>query len=183
MSLFNVNPNDRVQLFIDGLNLYGTLKAVRKKIDYKEFMRALKTETRLIRANWFTTIRENADNQFHDMLDWLEDLGYSLETKDVRDSIDDSGFVRVRKTMIGEMTASMVLAARRTDHIILMSGDGELQAAVNACKIQDARVTVVSHESVLSEDLRQACDEFYPILNLPSNILRAENTKFFSDAA
>lgn len=170
MSLFNTNPNDRVQVFIDGQNVYGTLKSLHQKLDYKRFMEALKNDTRLIRANYYTTVRENSDEQFYGVLDFLENHGYSIFTKEIREHSDGSGYVRIRGTMIGEMTAAMVLAARRTDHIILMSGDGEMVAAVEACKLQDTRVTVVSHDGVLSDDLRAACDEFYPISNLPKEV-------------
>ncbi len=178
MPLFNAHPNNRVHVFIDGQNVYGTLKSIRKKLDYKRFMDTLKEETRLIRVNYFTTIRENADDQFFGVLDFLEEIGYNVETKEIRDHMDESGFVRVRGTMIGEMTASMVLSANRADHIILFSGDGELQAAVNASKRQDARVTVVSHEDVLSDDLRRSCDDFYPIVDLPEDILVREDARF-----
>lgn len=170
MPLFNTHPRDRVQVFVDGQNIYGTLKLIQRKLDYKRFMEALKQDTRLIRANYFTTIRDSANDQFFGVLDFLENTGYTIVTKEVRDHTDDSGYSRVRGTMVGEITAAMVSSAVRTDHVILMSGDSELQAAVEACKRQDARVTVVSHDRVISDDLRRVCDDYFPITELPDHV-------------
>lgn len=178
MPLFDAHPFDRVQVFIDGQNVFGTVKSLGKKIDYRQFMEEMRKQTRLIHANYFTTVRENADDQFFGVLDFLEFNGYNIVTKNIRDHVDDKGFIRVRGTMIGEMTAAMVMAAERTDHIILMTGDGELQAAVEACKLKDTRVTVVSHDNVISEELRRSCDHFYRITDLPSHILRDKDEEF-----
>lgn len=178
MTLFNVHPYDRVQVFIDGLNVHGSVRALSKKLDYRMFLNKMSTETRLIRSNYYTTVRDNHGDQFFSVLDFLEYTGYNIVTKEIHDHVDDNGHIRVRGTMIGEMTADMVLAADRTDHIILLSGDGELTAAVEACKKLDSRVTVVAYDKVLSEELRRACDAYVPLQNLPSDILLDPEQEF-----
>jgi uncharacterized LabA/DUF88 family protein len=182
MAIFDAHPRDRLQVFIDGPNLFGTLRAVDCKIDYKMFLDLVKAETRLIRAQYFTTIRPQQDNEkFYSVLDFLSNNGYQVETKEVRDSIDLHGHMRSKGTMVGEMTAAMINAADNgTDHIVLFSGDGELTAAVVACKQRDTRVTVVSSERqrVISDDLRRECDQFIDVEDLPRDIFMEQGQSF-----
>ncbi len=175
MAIFDAHARDRLQVFIDGQNLFGTLRALEKKIDYKALIETLREETRFIRAQYFTTIRPNQDNdKFHSVLDFLDFNGYSLVTKEVRDSMDGYGHVRTKGSMLVEMATQMLMGAMNgTDHIVLFSGDGELSAAVEACKMLDCRVSVVSSEAtrVISEDLRRVCDQYVDIEALPSHII------------
>lgn len=174
MAIFDAHPRDRLQVFMDGQNLHGTLRAIDKKIDYKAFMDTIKTETRLVRAQYFTAVRPQQDNdRFWSVLDLLTFNGYTVSTKEVRDSIDGGGNIRSKGSIIPELSIAMLEAATETtDHIVLFSGDGELSAAVEACKRRGCRVTVVSSERtrVISEDLRRVCDNFCDIESLPSNI-------------
>lgn len=182
MAIFDAHPRDRLQVFIDGQNLFGTLRALRKKIDYKSFIETLRAETRFIRVQYFTTIRPQQDNeQFRSVLNFLDFNGYQLETKDVRDSMDDHGNIRSKGSMLVEMAVAMLDAADNgTDHIVLFSGDGELTAAVEACKRRDCRVTVVSSEEtrVVSEDLRRVCDQFVDLEDLPRHVIVDLNESF-----
>lgn len=182
MAIFDAHARDRLQVFIDGQNLFGTLRTLEKKIDYKLFIECLRDETRFIRAQYFTTIRPQQDNdKFHSVLDFLDFNGYALVTKDIRDTLDSYGHVRSKGSMIVEMAVAMIDAADNgTDHIVLMSGDGELTAAVEACKRRDCRVTVVSSERtrVVSEDLRRACDQYVDIEQLPSHIILDQSENF-----
>ena len=152
------------------------VRSLGKKINWKNLLSAIEDETRLIRANYFTTIRsQQANDKFYRMLSFLEFNGYTIHSKDVRDSMDGAGNIRVRGTMVGELTATMINSAYAgTDHIILFSGDGELCAAVQACKEQDARVTIVSTPDVASEDLVRLADNFISIETFPSSILADE---------
>jgi uncharacterized LabA/DUF88 family protein len=182
MAIFDAHTRDRLQVFIDGQNLFGTLRALEKKIDYKAFIETLRAETRFIRAQYFTTIRPQQDNEkFHSVLDFLDFNGYQLETKEVRDSMDGYGNIRSKGSMLVEMATQMLMAAMNgTDHIVLFSGDGELTAAVQACKLLDCRVTVVSSEQtrVISEDLRRVCDQYVDIESLPRNVIVDLNESF-----
>lgn len=173
MAIFDAHARDRLQVFMDGQNLYGTLRTFDRKMDFKVVMDTLKAETRLVRAQYFTTIRPHQDNEkTYSVLDFLAFNGYTVHRKFIRDNIEMGGHVRSKGSIIGEMTAAMIDAADNgTDHIVLFSGDGELTAAIEACKRRDCRVTLVSSERtrVVSEDLRRACDNYVDLENLPSN--------------
>lgn len=177
--MLGINPQDRTHLFIDGQNLHGTLRSLHKKMDYRNLVDEFKKNSRLVHANYYTTIKENADDRFHGVLDFLELNGYSIISKVVRQHTDDSGHVRVRGTMIGEITTDLITTAIDTqDHLILFSGDGELLAGIETAKARGSRVTVVSDMTVVSDEIRRICDEFIPISMLPPHVLRGENEEF-----
>ncbi len=187
MTIFNAHERDRLQVFIDGPSLYATSRVLHRKMDYKAFMELLKEQTRLIRVQYFTTIRPEQDNdKFHGVLNFLEFNGYHVETKSVYNSIDASGHVRDKGSMVGEMTVAMLSASiENTDHIVLFSGNREMVAAVNACKARDTKVTVVSSEryQVIAEDLRRACDDYVDMEELPTDILIDEFARFRHERA
>lgn len=184
MSPFNTHELDRVQIFIDGLNLFGTLKAIDKKIDYLELIQAMSAD-RFVRARYYTTLRPNSNDRLNSVLEFLSNNGYTVETKMCRESIDAYGNVRSKGSMTANIAVGMVEAANSdTDHIVLFSGDSDLVPAVLACKRIDCRVTVVSSERthIISEELRRACDHFIDIESLPEYIITDPNITF-RDAA
>lgn len=177
--MLGINPKDRVHFFIDGQNLYGTLRSLQKKMDYRNLVEVFKENCRLVHANYFTTIKDNADDRFYGVLDFLEVNGYTVVSKEVRQHTDDRGNVRFRGSMVGDITASMVATACDTrDHLVLFSGDGELVAGVEIAKQRGSRVTVVSDPSVISDELKRACDEFVLITDLPPHVLIGEDEEF-----
>ncbi len=181
MTIFQTHPRDRVQVFIDGQNVYGTARSLGKKLNWRNLLTALEKETRLIRANYYTTVRAHQGNdKFWRMINFIDASGYTVETKEVRDLMDNNtGNIRTRGTMIGEMTADMVETAMNgTDHIILFSGDGELSAAIKKCKQHDARVTVISTENVAAEDIQFLADNFISLEDFPEDILMDENSEY-----
>jgi uncharacterized LabA/DUF88 family protein len=195
MPIFNAHPRDRVTVFMDGNNLYATLRALDLKINYKRFIALLREETRLVRVNYFTTVRPPADeqidparaqsdSQLRRVLDMMSFNGYQVEMREMREYGDDFGNVRFKGTVIPDMIVSMIDAAdANTDHIVLISGDGDLTAAVEACKRRDVRVTVVSseHADVISENLRRSCDQYIDIEDLPEDVILDSSQPFPND--
>ena len=47
-------PDERIAIFIDGSNLYSTVKNLDFDIDYKKMLDLFRGKGRLIRANYYT---------------------------------------------------------------------------------------------------------------------------------
>ena len=54
-------PDERIAIFIDGSNLYSTVKHLDFDIDYKKMLDLFRGKGRLIRANYYTALVEEAD--------------------------------------------------------------------------------------------------------------------------
>lgn len=180
-AIFDAHPQDRLQIFIDGQNLHGTLRALDHKIDFKSLIDTVNNELRLIRAQYFTTTRPTHPESFFKTLDFLETHGYTLVTKTVRDAMDENGNIRSKGTMLTDIAAHMVEAAHSAaEHIVLFSGDGELVPAVHACKRVGCRVTVVSSMGarVINDELRHMCDHYVDLADLPPHVFLPSGINF-----
>ena len=51
-------PNERIAMFIDGSNLYSTVKHLDFDIDYQKMLTLFREKGRLIRANYYTALVE-----------------------------------------------------------------------------------------------------------------------------
>jgi uncharacterized LabA/DUF88 family protein len=169
MSIFGTHKLDRVQHYLDGQNFYGTLRRMGRKANWTNFHKLLAEETRLIRANYYMGITPyNAQSEkFHNMLRHIEDIGFTVKARQFR----DFGTECSPACMVTPMTADMITAAYTdTQHVVLYSGDGRMIDAVEQCKAADVRVTVVSHNDVVSQDLRDIADTYIPLDKLPDSV-------------
>ena len=55
-----MSSRERIAVFIDGVNLYATAKALVFDIDYKRLLRHFEQQGRLVRAYYYTAIIEDA---------------------------------------------------------------------------------------------------------------------------
>lgn len=177
-----LHPRDKVMVMVDGANFFATLRTLRLKIDYEAMHNYFKANSRFVRPMFFSVLkeansREAADHAtaegFYKLLDFLEYQGFTIVTREVYESVNGAGHVTFRGTIIPEMIVEMITAADNgVDHIILLSGDGELAAGVREVKRRGTKVTVVSSEQtkVISQALRRECDEFIELARFPTNL-------------
>lgn len=166
-----IHKKDRVHVFIDALNLMGMLRSMQKKLDYKLFMAFLKTDTRLVRANYYAVLRDDAPESAHNVIDMIEYGGFNVYRKVTREVQERDGAYRFRGSIVPEMTVGLIDAAENgADHIVLVTGDGELISGIEAAKARGARVTLLSEADSTSDDIRRKCDDFFPFENLPERL-------------
>ena len=54
-------PDERIALFIDGANFHSCGKALEFDIDYKKLLDLFKGKGKLMRASYYTALKENDD--------------------------------------------------------------------------------------------------------------------------
>ncbi len=182
-------PDERIAIFIDGANLYSTLKQLDFDIDYKKMLMFFKDKSRLIRANYYTAIREDDDySPIKPLMDWLDYNGFHVITKPTKNYTDRDGRSRIKGNMDVEIVVDMIELAPHVDHIVLASGDGDFAAAVHAVQKHGTRVTVLSsmatRPSMLSDDLRRAANDCMELDDMGDLIgrPRREYTDYEDDA-
>jgi len=170
-------PDDRIALFIDGANFYSTGKTLDFDIDYKKMLELFQSKGRLLKANYYTALRENDDySPLRPLIDWLDYNGYHVMTKPAKEYTDREGRKRVKGNMDVEMVVDMLEIAPHVDHIILMSGDGDFKSAVAALQRKGIRVTVVStmksRPAMLADELRRQANAFIELADMDRMIGR-----------
>lgn len=170
-------PDERIAIFIDGANFYSTTKSLDFDIDYKNLLKFFSAKGRMIKAYYFTALRENDDfSPLRPLLDWLDYNGFHIITKKAKTFTDRDGRTRIKGDMDIEITVKMLDLAPHVDHMLLFSGDGDFKAAVEAVQRQGVRVTVVSSmntkPSLLADELRRQADDFIEIDDLEREVGR-----------
>lgn len=170
-------PDERFAIFIDGANFYSTAKSLDFDIDYKNLLTYFSAKGRMIKAYYFTALRENDDfSPLRPLLDWLDYNGFHIITKRAKTFTDRDGRTRIKGDMDVEIVVRMMEMAPYVDHMLLFSGDGDFRAAVEAVQKLGVRVSVVSSlavkPSLLADELRRQADDFIEIDDLEREVGR-----------
>jgi uncharacterized LabA/DUF88 family protein len=173
-------PEERIALFIDGANLYGTAKALNFDIDYRRLLNLFAAKGRLLRAFYYTALMEEQEySPLRPLVDWLDYNGFTVVTKPAKEFTDQAGRRRIKGNMDIELAIDMLEMAGHLDHIVLLSGDGDFRRLVEAVQRKGVRVSVVSSirtsPPMISDDLRRQADNFIDLVELQPTIARAPN--------
>src|SRR5438132_6650403 len=85
-------PVEKIALFIDGANLYGTTKNLGFDIDYKKLLQEFRSRGNLLRAFYYTAVIEDQEfSSIRPLIDWLDYNGYTVVTKPTKEFVDQTG--------------------------------------------------------------------------------------------
>ena len=173
---------ERTALFIDGSNLYATVRALGFEIDYKRLLEMFTEEVRLIRAFYYTAMHEDQEySPIRPLIDWLDYNGYTMVTKPTKEFTDSAGHRRIKGNMDIELAIDVMEMAETLNHIILFSGDGDFRRLVEAVQRKGLRVTVVStirsQPPMIADELRRQADNFIELQDLQERIARVPGAK------
>ena len=166
-----LDPQDKVVVFIDGANLYATSKAIGIDIDYRSLLADLRTKCRFIRAYYFTAYLDDQEySSIRPLIDWLDYNGYNMITKPAKEFTDATGRRKIKGNMDIEIAVEALELAPHFDHMILFSGDGDFTCLVKALQRQGKKITVVSTLStptpMVADELRRQADFFEDVVDL-----------------
>lgn len=159
-----VNPHrlrDRISIFVDGNNMFyaqqknGWFFDPRKVIDYfseeSGFM--------LINAFWYTGLKDSQDQR--GFRDALISLGYTVRTKILKEYYDDSsGRFSQKANLDIEIVVDMFNTVDQYDRVVLFSGDGDFERAIELLRSKNTHITVVSTDGMIARELRNATDRY-----------------------
>lgn len=174
-------PEERLAVFVDGANLYGTAKALGFEIDYRRLLGLFAAKGRLLRAFYYTALLEDQEySPLRPLVDWLDYNGFTVVTKPAKEFIDHAGRRRLKSNMDLEVAVDMLEIVDRVDHVILLSGDGDYRRLVESVQRRGVRVSVVSsvktQPPMVSDELRRQADNFVDLADLQHSIARVVPT-------
>ena len=121
------------------------------------------------RASLITAIRKR--------LDFMEYNGFTIVPKLAKDFVSESGEQTMKGNMDGEMIVDMMDISASLDHIVIFSGDGDFRYAVQKLQQRGKRVTVVSSEGSIANELKRQADIFVDLEELRPHI-ESENMPY-----
>lgn len=174
----------RFAIFIDGSNLYHTIRDLGLHVDYKRLLEYFNERGWLIRAFYYTALLEGdmTPDWLIRLTDWLAYNGFNVVTKRAkvfrRRVADDEGSYHwvseVKGNVDIEMAVDMLSLAPHCDTIVLFSGDGDFVSLVEAVQRMGTRVVVISseatQESTVADELRRQADLFVDLASIADEI-------------
>ncbi|WP_454627323.1 LabA-like NYN domain-containing protein [Bradyrhizobium cenepequi] len=157
-------------LLIDGASLHAATNMLGIDVDFERFRGEFATKGSLLRAIYYTLTVSDGEAPLRPLLDWLGYNGFKVVAKPIKRFADGSGQVTIKANISVELTIDAIELAPRLDHVVLISGDGNLRALVELLQRRGVRVTVVSTISMVSDRLRRQADEFIDLADLRSKI-------------
>lgn len=173
------DPQERLGIFIDGAHLYAVSRNLGFDVDYKNLLGFFRRQARLVRAAYYTALLENEEySPLRPLVDWLGYNGYFVVTKPAREFTDAAGRRRVRGNIEVEMAVDVLTLAPRLDHVVLVTGDGDLRRLAEAVQQLGVRVSVLStirtQPAMISDELRRQADQFIDLVELAPDITRRQ---------
>lgn len=162
---------DRISIFVDGNNMFyaqqknGWFFDPRKVIDYfseeSGFM--------LINAFWYTGLKDSQDQR--GFRDALISLGYTVRTKILKEYYDDvSGRFSQKANLDIEIVVDMFNTVDQYDRVVLFSGDGDFERAIELLRSKNTHITVVSTDGMIARELRNATDRYIDLNEIKASI-------------
>lgn len=161
----------KIAAFIDGANLYASIKNLGFEVDYRRLLTWLETKGDFTHAFYYTAMLEGEEhNPLRPLIDWLDYNGFHVVTKTAKEFTDAAGRRKVKGNMDIEIAVDMIEAASYADHIFLFTGDGDFRRAVEAVQKKGTRVTVIStiltQPPMAADELRRQADKFIDIADI-----------------
>lgn len=172
--------NERTALFIDGPNLFASMRQLGFEIDYRRLLSLFRRQTHFVRGYYYTAIADDQEfSSIRPLVDWLGYNGYCVVTKPVKEFLDSTGRRKLKTNMDTELAVDAMQLSAHVDHLVIFSGNGEFRYLVAALQEKGRRVTVVStlqtQPQMISDDLRRQADQFVDLADLEGEIGRPQN--------
>lgn len=170
--------NGRVAVFVDGANLYHSIKSYYKAVlDYSRLLEAAVGDRDLLRATFYIVEKHEPDettntNSARSFVYNLNKFGYKVRSKplQVHEAFNAEGERTVSHK--GDWDVGIVVDMMRlADHAgayVLVSGDGDYVDAVEYLQSERGiRVEVISAAQCTSQSLLDACDQHTDLGEIP----------------
>ncbi|WP_088893999.1 LabA-like NYN domain-containing protein [Leptolyngbya ohadii] len=167
---------NRLSIFVDGNNMFyaqqknGWFFDPRRVLEH--FTRP--TDIKLVNAFWYTGLKDPQDQR--GFRDALISLGYTVRTKILKEYYDDtSGRISQKANLDIEIVVDMFSTVDQYDQVILFSGDGDFERAIELLRAKNTHITVVSTEGMIARELRNATDRYIDLNDIRTHIEKSDN--------
>jgi uncharacterized LabA/DUF88 family protein len=185
-------PTERVAVFVDGANLYHSIKNYYKGVlDYGRLLSAAVGDRKLLRATFYIVEKQETDEaqgtpSARSFVYNLNKFGYKVRSKPliVHETLTAEGERSVSHKGdwdIG-LVVDMMRLADHADTYVLVSGDGDYVEAVEYLQSEKGiRLEVISAAQCTSQALLDVCDAHTDLGDIPDLFRRSGPPKALGD--
>jgi uncharacterized LabA/DUF88 family protein len=165
----------RLSIFVDGNNMFYAQQKNGWFFDPKRVLEYFtsREEVLLVNAFWYTGLKDPQDQR--GFRDALISLGYTVRTKVLKEYYDDnSGRYSQKANLDIEIVVDMFNTVDQYDAVILFSGDGDFERAIELLRSKNTHITVVSTEGMIARELRNATDRYIDLNDIRNYIEKTD---------
>ena len=178
------NAVEKVAVFVDGANLYHSIKSYYKGVlDYGVLLAAAVGDRKLLRATFYIVEKQETDEtqgtpSARSFVYNLNKFGYKVRSKPlvVHETLSPEGEKTVSHKGDWDIgiIVDMMRLADRADTYVLVSGDGDYVEAVEYLQSEKGlRVEVISAAPCTSQALLDVCDAHTDLGDIPDLFRRS----------
>ncbi|MBD2105058.1 NYN domain-containing protein [Leptolyngbya sp. FACHB-261] len=165
----------RLSIFVDGNNMFYAQQKNGWFFDPRRVLEhfTARPGVSLVNAFWYTGLKDPQDQR--GFRDALISLGYTVRTKLLKEYYDDnSGRYSQKANLDIEIVVDMFNTVDQYDQVVLFSGDGDFERAVELLRGRKTHITVVSTEGMIARELRNATDRYIDLNDIRKHIEKAD---------
>ncbi|OLP18427.1 NYN domain-containing protein [Leptolyngbya sp. 'hensonii'] len=165
----------RLSIFVDGNNMFYAQQKNGWFFDPRRVLGYFteREDIELVNAFWYTGIKDPQDQR--GFRDALISLGYTVRTKILKEYYDDnSGRFSQKANLDIEIVIDMFNTVDQYDQVILFSGDGDFERAIELLRSKNTHITVVSTEGMIARELRNATDRYIDLNDIRDQIEKSD---------
>ncbi len=166
---------NRLSIFVDGNNMFYAQQKNGWFFDPKRILNHFHDDQSVVLVNafWYTGLKDSQDQR--GFRDALISLGYTVRTKILKEYYDDnSGRYSQKANLDIEIVVDMFNTVDQYNHVILFSGDGDFERAIELLRSKNTHITVVSTEGMIARELRNATDRYIDLNDIRPQIEKVE---------
>jgi uncharacterized LabA/DUF88 family protein len=164
-----------LSIFVDGNNMFYAQQKNGWFFDPKrviEYFTADPTVS-LVNAFWYTGLKEPQDQR--GFRDALIALGYTVRTKVIKEQYDHGSGRYLQKANLDiEIVIDMFNTVNQYNRVVLFSGDGDFERAIELLRSKNTHITVVSTEGMIARELRNVSDRYIDLNDIRTQIQKQE---------
>ncbi|NJL89517.1 MAG: NYN domain-containing protein [Coleofasciculaceae cyanobacterium SM2_1_6] len=166
---------NRLSIFVDGNNMFYAQQKNGWFFDPRKILDHFTNDptVSLVNAFWYTGLKDPQDQR--GFRDALISLGYTVRTKILKEYYDnDSGRYSQKANLDIEIVVDMFNTVNQYDRVILFSGDGDFERAIELLRSKDTHITVVSTEGMIARELRNVTDRYIDLNDVRDRIEKTD---------
>lgn len=167
----------RLSIFIDGNNMFYAQQKNGWFFDPRRVLQyfANRPDVNLMNAYWYTGIKDVQDQR--GFRDALISLGFTVRTRLLKEYYDDMTASRYfqKANLDVEVVIDMFNTVEQYDQLVLFSGDGDFERALELVRAKNTHVTVVSTEGMIARELRNVTDHYLDLNDIRPFIEKNEH--------
>ena len=167
----------RVSIFVDGANMFYTQKkGLGWFFDPAKLLKVLRGDDDLTDAYWYMGLKQPPDPRDENFVRFLAYAGYVVRTKGLKTIYDsETGETTQKANLDVEIVMDMFNTIENYDKVILLSGDGDFERALELLRSRGKEICVVSTQNWIAAELRMAVgSHFIDLQELRDRIERPE---------